>query len=287
MPKSATGAHVRPLWLIFGLFIAAVVLGLAGLVIFRQARVISEREQQISGLEKRNQQLETQLDQALRAAAQQPVSRAAPPPARAATGQGSHATDLESLVAAEHEIQRLRDGLSQLHGEVARLQAQTSDLEAQNGKLAAESQRLAGAGEDLKVSLAEANRIVASLRAEMQGGQERISQLVSENSRLLQDNTAGKQSAGELRQVTTDLEEIFRRRQMYLNNILRRYKEITEQYRSLSGVLDSRRDRETVPVSSAEILRIQNAIAMADDDLKQISALNAQAQRLEKKLPAK
>ena len=276
MPKSATGAHVRPLWLIFGLFIAVVVLGFAGLVIFRQARVISEREHQISGLEKRNQQLENQLDQAPRASAQQPVSRASPPPARAATGQGSHATDLENLVAGEREIQRFRDSLSQLHGEVTRLQTQTSDLEAQNGKLAAENQRLAGAGEDLKLSLAEANRIVASLRVEMQGGQERISQLVSENSRLLQ-----------LRQVTTDLEEIFRRRQMYLNNILRRYKEITEQYRSLSGVLDSRRDREAVPVNSAEILRIQNAIAMADEDLKQISALNAQAQRLEKKLPAK
>ena len=287
MPKSATGAHARPLWLIFGLFIAAVVLGFAGLIIFRQARVISEREQQISQLEKRNQQLEIQRDQALRAAAQQPVSRGSPTQARAATGRGSSATDLENLVVGEREIQRLRDSMAQLHGDLARLQAQTSDLEAQNGKLAAENQRLAVAGEDLKVSLAEANRTVASLRVELQGGQDRISQLVSENSRLLQENTAGKQSAGELRQVTTDLEEIFRRRQMYLNNILRRYKEITEQYRSLSGVLDSRRDREAVPVNSAEISRIQNTIAMAEEDLKQISALNAQAQRLEKKLPAK
>jgi chromosome segregation ATPase len=287
MPKSATGAHIRPLWLILLLFTAAVVLGLAGLMIYRQARVISEREQQISGLEKRNRQLETRLDQALRAAAPQPVPSGAPTPARTTTGQRSSATDLENMVAGEREIQRLRESLSQLHAEVARLQAQTSDLEAQNGKLTADNQRLAGAAEDLKVSLADANRIVQSLRVEIQRDQDRISQLVSENSRLLQDNSAGKQSAGDLRQVTTDLEEIFRRRQMYLNNILRRYKEITEQYRSLSGVLDSRRDREAVPASSAEISRIQNAIAMAEEDLKQISTLNTQAQRLEKKLPAK
>src|SRR5216684_4402459 len=177
MPKSATGAPIRPLWLVFGVFTAAAVLGLAGLMIFRQARVISEREQQVSGLEKRNQELETRLDQARRAAAQQPVLRGAPSPARTATGHGSSATDLENLVAAEREIQRLRESLSQLHGEVARLQAQTSDLEAQNGKLAAENQRLAGASEDLKVSLADANRIVQSLRVETQSDQDRISQL--------------------------------------------------------------------------------------------------------------
>jgi len=40
-----------------------------------------------------------------------------------------------------------------------------------------------------------------------------------------------------------------------------------------------------VPVSSAEISRIQNAISLAEEDLKQIYALNAQAQRLQKKLP--
>ena len=74
---------------------------------------------------------------------------------------------------------------------------------------------------------------------------------------------------------------------MYLNNILRRYREITEQYRAMSGVLDSRRDREAAPVGSTEIARIQNAIALAEEDLKQIDALNAQAARLEKKLPVR
>ena len=74
---------------------------------------------------------------------------------------------------------------------------------------------------------------------------------------------------------------------MYLNNILRRYREITEQYHAMAGVLDSRRDREAAPVNNTEISRIQNAISLADEDLKQINALNAQASRLEKKLPVK
>ena len=40
-------------------------------------------------------------------------------------------------------------------------------------------------------------------------------------------------------------------------------------------------------MGSTEISRIQNSIALAEEDLKQINALNAQASRLEKKLPAK
>ena len=50
------------------------------------------------------------------------------------------------------------------------------------------------------------------------------------------------------------------------------------------SVLERLIDRD--PANSAEISRIQNAIALAEEDLKQIYALNAQAQRLQKKLPA-
>ncbi|PYT26861.1 MAG: hypothetical protein DMG58_21550, partial [Acidobacteria bacterium] len=64
-------------------------------------------------------------------------------------------------------------------------------------------------------------------------------------------------------------------------------REITEQYRAMSGVMASRRDRDVAPVGTTEIARIQNAISQAEEDLKQIDALNAQASRLEKKLPAK
>jgi hypothetical protein len=96
---------------------------------------------------------------------------------------------------------------------------------------------------------------------------------------------AGKQSAVQTQQTISDLESVFHRREMYLNDILRRYKEITEQYRAMSGIRDSR-DRQAGTVSSAELSWIQNAIALAEEDFKQIYALNAQAQRLQKKLPA-
>jgi hypothetical protein len=86
-----------------------------------------------------------------------------------------------------------------------------------------------------------------------------------------------------MQQNVSDLDGLFRRREMYLNNILRRYREITEQYRALSGV-NASRDHGAATVGSAEISRIQNSIALAEEDLKQISALSAQVSRLEKKL---
>jgi hypothetical protein len=55
----------------------------------------------------------------------------------------------------------------------------------------------------------------------------------------------------------------------------------------MSGVLDIRCDCAAAPVSGTEIARIQNTIALAEEDLKQINALNAQAQHLQKKLPEK
>ncbi len=100
------------------------------------------------------------------------------------------------------------------------------------------------------------------------------------------DTAIAEAPAAETQQTVADLENIFRRREMYLNNILRRYREITEQYRALSGVQDGR-DRAATPLSSAEISRIQNSLALAEDDLKQLTALSAQAQRLQKKLPVR
>jgi chromosome segregation ATPase len=191
------------------------------------------------------------------------------------------------LAALEQQVRQLRESLAKSNEDLSRLQAHTADLQSQVEAASAENQRLSSAGQDLKKSLADADQTLESLRAELKRNTDRVAQLEANNARLKDETTAGKQSAAQIGQTMSELQEIFRRREMYLNNILRRYKEITEQYRAMSGVLDSRRDREAAPVSTTEISRIQNAIALAEDDLKQINALNAQSQRLQKKLPVK
>jgi hypothetical protein len=69
--------------------------------------------------------------------------------------------------------------------------------------------------------------------------------------------------------------------------IARRYRDITSQFRSMSGMLDSSHDANFGAFSSEALTRIQNAISQSDDDLNQLTELNAQARQLEKKLVKK
>jgi chromosome segregation ATPase len=187
------------------------------------------------------------------------------------------------LSAAEQRAERLRESLAQATAEVEHLQAGVSDLHGQLETAAVDNRRLSAAAEESKKRLADAEQTIEMLRAELKANNARAAQLDSVNARLKEEASAKQQLSSQMQQNVSDLEGLFRRREMYLNNILRRYRDITEQYRALSGVNGSR-DRGTAPVSSAEISRIQNSIALAEEDLKQISALSAQVSRLEKKL---
>jgi hypothetical protein len=84
--------------------------------------------------------------------------------------------------------------------------------------------------------------------------------------------------------VTASLQSLDRRRDAHLTSITRRYRDITGQFRTMSAMLDSTRDGSSSAFSDAALMRIQNAISLADDDLRQLNELNAQASQLEKKL---
>jgi hypothetical protein len=56
----------------------------------------------------------------------------------------------------------------------------------------------------------------------------------------------------------------------------------------MSGMLGSNRDSNTgSPLTDAALTRIQSAVSSADDDLRQLNELSAQARQLEKKLAKK
>jgi hypothetical protein len=83
------------------------------------------------------------------------------------------------------------------------------------------------------------------------------------------------------------LQDLDSRREAHLTSIMRRYRDITSQFRAMSGTLDSSRDPNSSALSAAALTRIQNATSAADEDLRQLSELNAQARQLEKKLVKK
>lgn len=84
------------------------------------------------------------------------------------------------------------------------------------------------------------------------------------------------------KQAGVELEELGRRRESYLNSILGRYREATDLFRAMSLRLDNPRDAGS-PLSN-DLSRIQQAIQLADEDLRQLRALSAQAARWQKEL---
>jgi DNA repair exonuclease SbcCD ATPase subunit len=262
-----------------------LLLAAAGIALYRQARVLSGQAAQLSERAKENDALRSQIRQLTIA----PPAPAGPEPGPAPSSASPRTprSAPEALAAAEQRVRQLQESLAQSNSEVAHLQAQTSQLESRADAATAESHRLSSERETANKDLAAAGQAMETLRAELKTTTARLAQLETDSAKWKQNGEAAKQSLTQLDQTVSDLEDVFRRREMYLGNILQRYREITEQYRALSGVGDSRRDRQSAPVSSPEISHIQNAIALTEEDLRQIHTLDAQVQRLEKKLPTK
>jgi len=280
MPERAKAHKGIPIWVALVLVCAVVAAG--GAVIFWQARVTSSLQTQLAARDAEKAELKRHVDQLTRSQAGSPPPSPEPSPPRLARPEAGTAA-AAALTASEQRAEHLRESLARTTAELERLQARVSDLTAQAENAAAENRRLSAAADESRKSISDAEQTVETLRAQVAANNAHVAQLETLNAKMKEDAAAGKQSSSQMQQVVSDLDGIFRRREMYLNNILRRYREITEQYRAISGVSASR-DRDTAAVGSAEISRIQNSIALAEEDLKQINALSAQASRLEKKL---
>lgn len=282
MAGLATNRARVVLWFGIPLFVVMIIVAGSGLV--WEARTITGLQNRIAALSRENGQLLRRVDDLTRSQPA-PAPEQAPSAARAPR-PAPDAAAAEALTAAEQQVRHLHDLLAQSTAEAARLQAKVADLESRDESAAQENRRLSASVEEGRRNLEDASQALETLRAQLKINAGRVADLENLNAKLKEDAVAGRQSAAQTQQTISDFESISRRREMYLNDILRRYREITEQYRALSAVRDGR-DREASPLSSADVSRIQNAIAMAEEDLKQISALNAQTQRLQKRLPAK
>lgn len=261
-----------------------IVVVLAGIAA-RERVLLLQRQTQIADRTAENQQLRRQIEELSRAAAQ---VRPLPPmtPVVGLTHTAPRPTNPRNVVTVEEPAsEHFRETLALATADVARLDALNANLESEIKTLTADNRRANAAREDLEQTVSDANQTIVALRAELKANVARLARLESVSARLQEQATIGKQSGADVHKSIAELEGIFRRREMYLNNILSRYKEITEQYRALSGVRDSRPDGEASRSTIAEISRIQNTITLAEEDLKQIQVLTGQAASLQKKLP--
>jgi chromosome segregation ATPase len=269
-------------WSRLTLWVFLVVL--AGIAA-RQRILLLHLKTQIADTTAESQQLRRQIADLSRAAAH---LRPLPPvtPALGLTQTAPRPTHPPNVVTVEEPpSEHLRETLALARADVARLDALNANLQSEIKTLTADNRRVNAAREDLEQIVTDANQTIRALRAELSANDVRLARLESASARLQERATMGKQSEADLHKSIVEIEGIFRRREMYLNNILTRYKEITEQYRALSGVRDGRPDGEALRSTNAEISRIQNTISLAEEDLKQIQVLTGQAASLQRKLP--
>ncbi len=266
------------------LSIAAAVLGLAAAAwqthrfskLENAARSLAEETESIRG---RAEKAETE-NARLRALAGMPSAAQAPP---ASPPPGVRRT---TPAPADPEPARLaiqlRENLREANSTIAELETRIGTLEEKLRKTTAENQRLSAEEQELRERVDSTVRLAGAVRTELRSRDQRLLELELANKNLRDSTASASERATRAAQVIREVEEIGRRRETYLADILRRFRELTDQYRAVASRLDN--PRENSAPAPGELSRIQTAVSMAEEDLKQITSLNAQAARAQAKL---
>ena len=265
------------------LIVGAAALSIALLVLSRRAIRIGEQSREIERLAAENRQLRSQSEQLAQETErllQQLGERTAEaePPAQIAGKARLPAATLEAV----RTLGQLRETLATANSTADQLRNRVLDLQAEVEKAREQNRELVAREDDLREQLSGANRLVEAQQAELKAKNDRLKPLQTSYAALRDENQRNKERISSISAWAAELEDISRRREAYLNNILRRYRELTEQYRSLAARMES--PGETPAPSGAEVARIQNAISMAEEDLRQLTDLNTQAARLQKRM---
>ncbi len=266
--------------------LAAALLAAVGALVY-QVRIITRQGADRARLIGENRLLREQLRKTGATAPAAAMPSAAPEPEQSGAVRkwpaGNHANE---LIAARLDVARLqkeltnaRSAMEQTNARVAALQEEASRAASENDK------RLAAAEAQWKETLETTNLNMESLRADLRQAKQDTAQLQTANVNL---KNAGAQSAAQVADATrlfSQWQEVSRRRDTYLNDVLQRYRDVTRSYRSMVGILNGRRnDQPGQVVDDAELGRIQSAITSAEEDMRQIDSLNAQAALIQRKL---
>jgi len=262
----------------------AVVLTLA-VALVASLGVILIQSQRLTFLE-RQQATDLHSLRRLMAAIRQRMFEKAPVEVEPAAPQG----DCQGTLAKRQAtIELLNRELNEAQANILELQAQLSNSNEEREKaLAGASEQQQKEKEDWQAQLDALKRDLESAQDDSQASRQRLAAVEAENAKLSSNNNAASARAVDVARVVVQLQDLDSRRDALLNSIMRRYRDITSQFRAMSGMLGSNRDSNTSsPFTDAALTRIQSAVSSADDELRQLTELNAQARQLEKKLGKK
>ncbi|MCC6862037.1 MAG: hypothetical protein IT158_25925 [Bryobacterales bacterium] len=272
---------VRACWVIG--FLAAAVLAI---VLVRQARVTREQTARVEQLSAENQALRAQLQKA--AEEIETLRETHPgllPPPVAGAADPSELDALRKRTEADAQaIRQLKDELTAAAANSGRLESRLAELEAELQRVSEENQRRSASQADLGEKIAGLNRIINAQETELKSRTGRIVQLELAIRKLREENQKSSLKSQQSSRLISELQDIRRRRDAHLASVLNRYREMAEQFRDVSGALESRQRQEGGAPGGADVARIQNTITLAEEDLRQLNSLQAQELRVQKQI---
>lgn len=204
------------------------------------------------------------------------------PPGASRSSQRASETARTETVRALADLQKRYDALqSQFQG----LQTAKAELDASMESMRTERRRLSVSEAELKDALASSRRVVEAMEGELKTRSDRVSSLESDLRRLRDSNAADSRRSSQVGAILGAFDDLNRRRENTLTGLQRRFRDLTDAYRALALRLDTQRDSQTpLQITSSEVSRITSAVQSAEDELRQLSTLNAEAQRLTQRL---
>ena len=201
-------------------------------------------------------------------------------------GEGNlAANDHAGIAKRETVIARLDHDLAESRANVTDLQTQLSAANDQIAKAQASAdERLQKQQADTQAQLDDLQKKLDAAQAASDIARQRAAVLEADNTQLKTDTTAVNARAADVAHIISGLQDLERRRDVYLTSILRRYRDITDEFRAMSSIMDTSHDGSSSACSGAALSRIQSAVTSAEDDMRQMSELSARSQKLQKQL---
>ncbi len=183
------------------------------------------------------------------------------------------------------EKEALRKKLAEATTTIGALDSRVLELMAETASLRKELDTSAVATADLQQKLDAANQSVTSLGNRLKTAEESLDKFAAEKQKTQQlapQQPAQRTPAAEQARLEAQLQDITRRRDAYIASVLRRYRELANEYRSFGAAFGGPSDRDLTSKTGPELTRIQNTIAMVEEDLRQLNGLEAQAALMRK-----
>ena len=176
-------------------------------------------------------------------------------------------------------IDELREHLKSLSAELSAAKDEVARAEARAAAETAEARRLKIQLDETREDVQSARRVTDAVQTELRAKAERL--LKSETSeKLLQERaTRAEVAAAKVAVSTKELEDLHRRREVFVTTLLRRFREINDLYRNFTLAAQTRETPAT-GLQAGDLSRIQSTIQQAEDDLRQLQTLNARVAQL-------